>query len=70
MYIKAGDVTNFDICHALEKIQSTPLLKPSQNKKGRKNFQLHRFLNTLSQVPAVKKYSKTVQLEKFWAFLF
>ena len=27
MYIKAGDVTNFDICYALEKIQliqSTP----------------------------------------------
>ena len=34
MYIKAGDVTHFDICHALEKIQSTPLLKPSQKKKG------------------------------------
>ena len=29
MYIKAGDSTHFDICHALEKIQSTPLLKPS-----------------------------------------
>ena len=33
-------------------------LKPSQNKRGRKNFQLHRFLNTFSQLPAVKKYSK------------
>ena len=33
-------------------------LKPSQNKKGRKNFQLHCFLNTFSQLPAVKKYSK------------
>ena len=30
----------------------------SQNKKGRKNFQLHCFLNTFSQLPAVKKYSK------------
>ena len=35
------------------------VLKPSQNKKGRKNFQLHRFLNTFSQLLAVKKYSKT-----------
>ena len=34
------------------------VLKPSQNKKGRKNFQLHHFLNTFSQLPAVKKYSK------------
>ena len=34
------------------------VLKPSQNKKGRKNFQLHRFLNTFSQLLAVKKYSK------------
>ena len=34
------------------------VLKPSQNKKGRKNFQLHRFLNNFSQLPAVKKYSK------------
>ena len=34
------------------------LVKPSQNKKGQKKFQLHRFLNTFSQLPAVKKYSK------------
>ena len=33
-------------------------LKPSQNKKGRKNIQLHRLLNTFSQLLAVKKYSK------------
>ena len=33
-------------------------LKPSQNKKGQKNFQLHRFLNTLLQLAADKKYSK------------
>ena len=30
----------------------------SQNKEGQKIFQLHRFLNTFSQLPAVKKYSK------------
>ena len=29
-------------------------LKPSQNKKGQKIFQLHHFLNTFSQLPAVK----------------
>jgi hypothetical protein len=34
------------------------ILKPGQNKKGRKNVQLHCFLNTFSQLPAVKKYSK------------
>ena len=36
----------------------TTSLKPSQNKKGQKNFQLHRFLNAFSQLPAVKKDSK------------
>ena len=34
------------------------LLKPGQNKKGQKNFQLHRFLNTFLQLAAEKKYSK------------
>ena len=42
------------------------LLKPSQNKKGRKIFQLHRFLNTFSQLPAVKKYSKNGAAGKFF----
>ena len=32
-------------------------VKPSQNNKGQKIFQLHHFLNTYSQLPAVKKYS-------------
>ena len=41
-------------------------LKPSQNKKGRKNFQLHRFFNTFSQLPAVKKYSKNGAAGKFF----
>ena len=41
-------------------------LKPSQNKKGRKKFQLHRFLNTFSQRPAVKKYSKNGAAGKFF----
>ena len=34
---------------------STVYVKPSQNKKGYINLQLHRFLNTFSQLPAVKK---------------
>ena len=34
------------------------LLKPGQNKKGQKNFQLHRFLNTFLLLAAEKKYSK------------
>ena len=33
-------------------------LKPGQNKKGQKTFQLHRFLNTFLQQAAEKKYSK------------
>ena len=33
-------------------------VKPLQNKKGQKIFYLHRFLNTFSLLPAVKKYSK------------
>ena len=41
-------------------------LKPSQNKKDRKNFQLHRFLNTFSQLPSVKKYSKNDAAGKFF----
>merc|ERR1719362_2227248 len=46
-------------------------LKPSQNKKGRKNFQLHHFLNTFSQLPAVKKiFKKHCSWKNFWPFLF
>ena len=41
-------------------------IKPSQNKKGQKNFQLHHFLNTFSQLPAVKKYSKNGAAGKFF----
>ena len=41
------------------------MLKPSENKKGQKIFQLHRFLNTFSQLPAVKKYSKNGAARKF-----
>jgi len=33
-------------------------LKPGQNKKGQKMFQLHRFLNTFLLLAAEKKYSK------------
>ena len=33
------------------------IIKPGQNKKGQKILQLHRFFNTFSQLPAVKKYS-------------
>ena len=33
-------------------------VKPGQNKKGQKIFQLHRFLNTFLQLAAEKKYSK------------
>ena len=47
------------------------MLKPSPSKKGWKNFQLHRFLNTFSQLPAVKKYSKNGAAgKKIWPFLF
>jgi hypothetical protein len=45
------------------------LLKPSQNKKGQKIIQLHRFLNTFSQLLAVKSIQKTVQLENLLALL-
>ena len=34
------------------------VLKPGQNKKGQKNVQLHRFLNTFLQLAAEKQYSK------------
>ena len=33
-------------------------VKPSQNKKGQRILQLYHFLNTFSQLPAVKKYLK------------
>ena len=33
-------------------------VKPGQNKKVQKIFQLHRFLNTFLQLAAEKKYSK------------
>ena len=34
--------------------------------KGQKNFQLHRFLNPFSQLPAVKKDSKNGAARKFF----
>ena len=37
---------------------SISVLKPGQNKKDQKFFQLHRFLNTFLQLAAEKKYSK------------
>ena len=36
----------------------TTILKPGQNKKGQKNFQLHCFFNSILQLVAEKKYSK------------
>ena len=44
-------------------------LKPSQNKKGQKIFQLLHFLFFSLQLAAEKKESKIVQLE-IWPFLF
>ena len=45
------------------------VVKPGQNKKGQKNFQLHCFLTPFLQLAAEKKDSKTVQLEFFLAHL-
>ena len=45
-------------------------LKPGQNKKGQKNFQLYRFLNTFLQLAADKKYSKNKAAVNFQPFLF
>ena len=42
----------------LIKVYKIYKLKPGQNKKGQKFFQLHRFLNTFLQLAAEKKYSK------------
>ena len=42
------------------------ILKPGQNKKGQKIFQLHRFLNTSSQLPAVEKYSNNGSAGNFF----
>ena len=42
------------------------LLKPGQNKKGQKIFQLYRFLNTFLQLAAEKKYSKNGAAGKFF----
>ena len=49
--------------------KKTNKLKPSQNKKGQKIFQLHHFLNPFPPLPAVKSIQKKVQLENFWALL-
>ena len=42
------------------------LLKPSQNKKDQKKFPAAPFLNTFSQLPAVKKYSKNGAVGNFF----
>ena len=44
-------------------------LKPGQNKKGQKNFHLHRFLNTFYSWQLRKSIQKTVQLENVLALL-
>ena len=41
-------------------------LKPGQNKKDQKIFQLHRFLNIFLQLAAEKKYSKNGAAGKFF----
>ena len=41
-------------------------LKPGQNKKGLKIFQLHGFLNTFLQLTAEKKYSKDGAARNFF----
>ena len=46
--------------------RKTKLLKPGQNKKGQKTFQLHRFLNTFLQQAAEKKYSKNCAAGSFF----
>ena len=55
--------------HYAKKYYFRIYLKPGQNKKGQNVFQLHRFLNTFSQLQAVKSIQKTVQLENFLALL-
>ena len=46
---------------------SSMLLKPGQNKKSQKNFQLPRFLNTFLQLAAEKKYSKNCAAGNFFS---
>ena len=50
------------------------MVKTSRHKirRAKKNFLLHRFLNTFSQLPAVKKYSKNGAADDFkvWAPIF
>ena len=41
-------------------------VKSGQNKKGQKIFQLHRFLNPFSQLPAVKEDSENGAAGKFF----
>ena len=45
---------------------SLTFLKPGQNKKVQKFFQLHRFLNTFLQLAAEKKYSKNSAAGNFF----
>ena len=49
------------------------ILKPSQNKKGQKKFQLHHFLNTFLQLALgswEKVFKKRCSWKFFWPFLF
>ena len=47
------------------------VVKPSQNKKGGKNFKLHRFFEYFFSAASCKKvFKKTEQLENVWPFLF
>ena len=48
------------------KIVNNELLKPSQNKKGQKTFQLHRFLNPFLQLAVEEKDSKNGAARNFF----
>ena len=48
---------DFDDCKVASSV-TVLILKPGQNKKGQKFFQLHHFLNIFLQLAAEKKYSK------------
>ena len=50
----------------MTRVSSDFLLKPGQNKKGQKTFQLHHFLNTFVQQAAEKKYSKNSAAGNFF----
>ena len=68
-YLWASEVGAVKVDYFDFSCKKIEMLKSSQNKKGQKNFQVHRFRGLFFSCQLQKKTPKMVHLEFFWPFL-